>query len=54
MNVVDTRVIIIIVVAVVVVVVAAVAVCSGGAASCVGRNSEELLCFIFHTGIIFT
>ena len=51
MNVVDTRVIIIVVV---VVVVAAVAVCSGGAASCVGRNSEELLCFIFHTGIIFT
>ena len=51
MNVVDTRVIIIIAV---VVVVAAVAVCSGGAASCVGRNSEELLCFIFHTGIIFT
>ena len=51
MNVVDTRVIII---AVVVVVVAAVAVCSGGGASCVGRNSEELLCFIFHTGIIFT
>ena len=52
MNVVDTRVIIIIVV--VVVVVAAAAVCSGGAASCVGRDSEELLCFIFHTGIIFT
>ena len=52
MNVVDTRVIIII--AVVVVVVAAVAVCSGGAASCVGRDSEELLCFIFHTRIIFT
>ena len=52
MNVVDTRVIII--VAVVVVVAAAVAVCSGGGASCVGRNSEELLCFIFHTGIIFT
>ena len=49
MNVVDTRVIIIIVVVVVV-----AAVCSGGAASCVGRDSEELLCFIFHTGIIFT
>ena len=49
MNVVDTRVIII-----AVVVVAAVAVCSGGAASCVGRDSEELLCFIFHTRIIFT
>ena len=52
MNVVDTRVIII--VAVVVVAAAAVAVCSGGGASCVGRDSEELLCFIFHTGIIFT